>query len=141
MSLLLYIPTRQVKMAKPPPSPLRTRIAVQIPEMADTQLSAPVFPVSLQPPLVSQSMTMKQASKNSCRKPFSSVAPARLLQVSRLQIQLRLETIHEEETANTDDETSSAPLRAFLSSQTQCFFEVTKSSSSYEAQRPVCLGN
>lgn len=113
---------------------------VQIADMADTQLPVPFFPVTLPPPLSGR----MSGPKNSGRKPFSSVAPARILQVSRLQIQLRLETIHEEESGDIDEDetyTSSAPFSAFLSSQTVCFLEIIKSSSSFETQLPVCLGN
>ena len=70
--------------------------------------------ITLQPLLA---QPMMKASKSSARTPFSTVALARFLQVSRFQIQQKLETIHEEETAEGDDEPSPVTLAGFYSSQ------------------------
>ncbi|KAJ9691069.1 hypothetical protein PVL29_013307 [Vitis rotundifolia] len=104
--------------------------------MDHIQVTPAVLPVTSQHLLI---QPMMKASKSSGRTPFSTVAPAQFLRVSRLQIQQKLETIHEEGTAEGDDESSPVPLAAFFSSQlSACFLEVNKPSSSYESNMALC---
>ncbi|GLU14025.1 hypothetical protein SLE2022_306190 [Rubroshorea leprosula] len=98
--------------------------------MADGKMTPPVFfPVTA----IHQILCLPKAAESSSLIPFSAVAPAQFLTVSRLHIHITLETIQEEE--NEEESGKFLPqdlsVTPFLS---PCFLEVQKTPLSSYSQ-------
>ncbi|GLT59172.1 hypothetical protein SLA2020_320080 [Shorea laevis] len=98
--------------------------------MADGKMTPPVFfPVAA----IHQILCLPKAAESSPLIPFSAVAPAQFLTVSRLHIHITLETIQEEENQEENGEFLAQDLSVtpFLS---PCFLEVQKAPLSSYSQ-------
>lgn len=95
--------------------------------MAFGELALLLFPIPLQPPTkappkVKPSKAVVDAT--SPLTPLSAVAPPCFLPISRLQIQVTLETIFEEETSEQETEASSTSSAMFSAKKSACFLEM-----------------
>ncbi|KAI8000411.1 hypothetical protein LOK49_LG09G02330 [Camellia lanceoleosa] len=98
--------------------------------MAALHIAPTVFPVPPKPTIVPPKTT-PASTTSPARTPFSAVAPPRFPVLSRLQIRVSLETIHEEETTDEFTETSSPSSALFLSKNPTCSLQVGKHWPSY----------
>ncbi|CAK9151957.1 unnamed protein product [Ilex paraguariensis] len=120
-------------------------------DMEAIQKSPSMFPIPPHQALLPPKIT--HDSKISPLTPFSAVAPARLLGISRLKVQSTLETIEEEEivedcfeasdtckeeTADHCFESSITTPASFLSARSTCSFDMQKSLASYGGHNCQC---